>query len=75
MIIVKILKMFCEFCLKSGKKIGLIRFSDAYSCPCCYLVSNEIVFGNQSHNANTFFSYDCDNWSNIKLSNIEKINN
>ena len=71
--------MYCKYCLKNqGKKIELIRFSDAYSCPSCYLVSNEIVFGSQTHNYNTFFSHDCNNWSNNGLinsiKNCEKLN-
>ena len=51
--------MYCEYCLKKhGINIDLIRFPDAYSCPNCYLVSNEIVFGNQTHNTIQFPSHD-----------------
>ena len=53
--------MYCKYCLKKqGRSIELIKFSDAYSCPNCYLVSNEIVFGNQTHNIIPFSSHDCD---------------
>ena len=62
MITVKFLKKtYCKYCLKKqGRSIELIKFSDAYSCPNCYLVSNEIVFGNQTHNIIPFSSHDCD---------------
>ena len=62
LITVKFLKkMYCKYCLKKqGRSIELIKFSDAYSCPNCYLVSNEIVFGNQTHNIIPFSSHDCD---------------
>ena len=70
LITVKILKMYCKYCLKNqDKKIELIRFSDAYSCPSCYLVSNEIVFGNQTYNSNSFSSHDYDICSYNELFN------
>ena len=65
--------MYCKYCLKNeGKKIELIRFTDAYSCPCCFLVSNEIVFGNQTHYNKSFPTHDCDNPSyNDLFTNIK----
>ena len=65
--------MYCEYCLKNhGINIDLIRFSDAYSCPNCYLVSNEIVFGKQTHNTIPFPSHDCGIYPYNEL--INKVN-
>ena len=70
--------MYCENCLKTNKKIYLFKFSDAYSCPQCYHVSNEIVFGKQSSYSNTLFSQKCGGWVDNGLFNTfknhEKIN-
>ena len=53
--------MFCEYC-----SFELVRYLDAYSCPECHIVSNEIVFGCQKNGNDLTFSY-----GNIR--NCEKI--
>ena len=65
----KTLKMNCEYCLTE-----LVRFSDVYSCPKCLLVSNEIVFGQQNINCNSFFLYS-NNKLNSNINKCNKINN
>ena len=37
--------MNCENCLKKGEHVFLVEWPDAFSCPKCYIVSNQIVFG------------------------------
>ena len=64
--------MICHNCLKSGQTSFLIEFNDAYSCPRCYIVSDDIVFGSQLPNPITTFSpYNVD-WTNTGGLNFEK---
>ena len=69
--------MYCEYCLETNRKIELIKFSDAYSCPHCYRVSNEIVFGGCAYN-NDFLHYNKKKCVNDDIYNqtkyIEKTN-
>ena len=61
--------MKCEYC-----STELVRFTDVYSCPKCLLVSNEIVFGQQNINCNSFFLYS-NNKLNSNINKCNKINN
>ena len=61
--------MHCEYCLTE-----LLRFLDVYSFPRCLLVSNEIVFGQQNIDCNSFSSYS-NNKLNSNINKCNKINN